>query len=63
MLASNPPVIIAIHVAMIITAPSVNNGSKIRFARCLSISFMPRWRQSMAAKKPLTTKNNGMRKP
>ena len=47
---------------MIVTSPS-RNGSNTRRKRWESTGFKPRPRQSMAVKKPLSTKNTGMRKP
>jgi hypothetical protein len=46
----------------IVTHPSAS-GSAMRIARCFSRPPSPRFRHSIAVKKPLSRKNSGMRKP
>ena len=49
-------------IGMIVTSPTPS-GSKTRLHRWAMSDFNPRLRHSMAVKKPLIRKNNGMRKP
>ena len=65
-LASNPDAVaqslIQFTAGTMVTSPS-RNGNNTRRKRWESNDLKPRPRQSMAVKKPLSTKNTGMRKP